>query len=289
MPDGKQRQRSGPSYGGSIKKVAALTPEELAAANEERSPSEQLTQIPLCGAKRSKNSYSDEERAEFERTGKKPTCQRKAGYGTDHAGYGYCKFHGGNTPAGKKAGAKAMGREIIDQQRREALSFGDRNDPINNLSPEEALLEEVRRSVALVRWLEERIGQWDIASLEELSETDRATYDKALGGLPPLMTETVKGTPMATDAHSWLILYREERQHMIKVAKMTLDAGVKERMVKIAENQGIMLATAIRAVLEALALTPTQAERVPQIVPEILRQVATGLTPQIVGGEVVKA
>jgi hypothetical protein len=59
-------------------------------------------------------------------------------------------------------------------------------------------------------------------------------------------------------------------------------------MVKIAEDQGRILATAIRAVLTALNLTPAQSDRVPIVVPEILRQVSTGFTPEIVDGEVVR-
>lgn len=286
MPDGKQRQRKvGPkSLQGRSADVNDIPPDTLALMNSERSPSEQISHSPLCGARRSINSYSDEERTAYEQSGQRFLCKRGAGYGTDHLGFGYCKNHGGNTPAGRKAGAKAMGRQIIDNRR----AFGDKDDALNNVSPEQALLEEVRRSVALVRWLEERISNWSISALEELNETDRSTYDTALAGLPALMTETVKGTPMATDAHSWLILYREERQHMVRVSKMAIDAGIQERMVKIAEDQGRILATAIRAVLEALSLSPDQTLLVPQVVPSILRQVSIGLTPQIVEGKVLE-
>lgn len=170
-----------------------------------------------------------------------------------------------------------MGRSIIQER---ARAFGDKDLPENDLLPEQALLEEVRRSVALVRWLEERIGAWQIPSLEQMNEPSLRDALGAettfLGGLPPLTTETFKGTPYATDVQSWLVLYREERAHMVKVSKLAIDAGIQERMVRIAENQGLMLATAIRAVLQALTITPEQQARVPHVVPEILRQVASG-------------
>lgn len=33
-------------------------------------------------------------------------CRRPAGWGTDHAGFGHCKLHGGSNPSGKKYAAK---------------------------------------------------------------------------------------------------------------------------------------------------------------------------------------
>jgi hypothetical protein len=304
------------SYGG-----ADLSPEELEAANAERSPSEQLSTTPRCGARvaapSTKGIPQDEAlqlqtlrrvardqgltKSDLGHPDYTPpdeplpppaTCKQPAGYGTPHLGFGYCKFHGGNTAAGRKAGAKAAGRALIATHRQELVNAerfaGHRDSPENDITPEMALLEEVRRSVAMVRWIEERIGMWDVPSLSELDDSpSKGGGSPGLGGLPELMTETIKGTPMATDAHSWLILYREERAHMIKVSKLAIDSGVQERMVKIAEQQGQMLTVAIRAVLHALNLTQDQQTLVPTIVPEILRQVATA-TPQItVNGEVV--
>lgn len=66
---------------------------------------------------------------------------------------------------------------------------------------------------------------------------------------------------------------------MVKTAKMTIDAGLSTRMVRIAEQQGEMLSTAIRAILDALHLTQDQLTLVPQIVPQILRQVASNQPP----------
>lgn len=45
--------------------------------------------LPLCGA----------------RTRSGGTCRKAAGFGTDHVGYGRCKFHAGSTPGGR-AGAQ---------------------------------------------------------------------------------------------------------------------------------------------------------------------------------------
>lgn len=233
-------------------------------------------------------------------------CQNRRGSNTDHPGYGNCSRHGGNTEAGVKAAMKEMGRDLIEKYRSTIPFGGDRNDPsIANLTPESALLEEVRRSAAMVRFLEQRIAMWNLTPashqlIEKMltapttvrKDRDRNTLamrdyvDQFLESLPqddpdsphylPSLTDTnpVTGITSFTDAREWLYLYREERGHLSRVAKMAIDAGVAQRLVTLAEDQGRILASAIRAVLVALSLTPDQEALVPIIVPPILRAVA---------------
>ena len=51
---------------------------------------ENAEEIALCGARG--------------RTGR--PCRKRAGWGTDHVGYGNCKLHAGSTPGGRKAAEK---------------------------------------------------------------------------------------------------------------------------------------------------------------------------------------
>lgn len=231
------------------RKEAAANPEAVAKANANRPPSDRLGLNPRCGARLTKNGIHTGE-----------LCSQSRGFQTDHPGYGQCRIHGGLTAAGKKSAAREAGREIF----REVKFGGDLN--ITNVTAEQALIEEVRRSTAMVRWLEERIGAWQWSDEE----------DAALGGLPGLISETYRGSMKVTDEHAWMIIYREERAHAAKVAKMCIDAGIAERMVRIAEDQGVMLGMAVKAVLDALHLTPKQAKQVPEIVPRILRQIGSG-------------
>ena len=234
-------------------------------------------------------------------------CRNMAGSNTPHPGYGHCSKHGGNTEAGLKAGARAAGRDIIDKFKRDyAMDVrfgGDRKDPsIANLTPESALVEEVRRSAAMVRFLEERIAHWgldfDEAVLDwlerdpnshksftkpEMAERVRqylASLDdedpSSLQHLPELIQiQSKTGLSSYTNKREWLYLYREERAHLARVAKMALDAGVAQRLVSLAEDQGRILSSALRAVLSALSLTPEQQRAVPIIVPIVLRAVAS--------------
>jgi hypothetical protein len=232
--------------------IAAMSKEERDEANLSKSPSNQVVRA-ICPAK-VRNG---------DRKGEK--CTWTAGQGTNHLGFGYCAKHGGNTPAGKKAAARAYGRQLIlDQKERFG---GDRTSPyVSNITAEAALLEEVRRSVAMVRWLEEKIGDWEL---------DDATNDLSSSselGLPRLVEETTKGAPGVTDVQAWLLLYREERKHAAQVAKMCIDANISKRMVDIAQSQGQALMNVVQAVLKALDLTEVQIERVPQVVPQVIRE-----------------
>lgn len=235
-------------------------------------------------------------------TQKGTPCQQAKGSRTDHPGYGNCLKHGGNTQAGIKSAMKEMARDLSLQYKADRRFGGDRNAPeFQNYTPEDALLEEVRRSAAFVRFLEERIAQWnlrpaDSQHLDDIIAKSRYDYSKASLAneitefldnldhsdpssgyhLPRLSDVNPKtGFVSFTDAHTWLSLYREERGHLARVSKMCIDANISQRLVSIAEDQGRILASAIRAVLQALGLDERQQSLVPHVVPPILRAVAT--------------
>lgn len=231
-------------------------------------------------------------------------CGKAKGSGTDHPGYGYCSQHGGNTEAVIKSSMREMGRDLIATYKAQHLRFGgNRNDPsIASLTPEQALIEEVRRSAAMVRFLEERIAQWNLNPAESATLEAFVNYTPYRGRKDPSLKDRIEefmqsldpdspdnpnalpalttvhehtGVSSFTDAREWLYIYREERKHLASVAKLAIDAGVAQRLVAIAEDQGRMLASAIRLVLGALNLSPEQQQLIPRIVPPILRAVAT--------------
>ncbi len=78
----------------------------------------------------------------------------------------------------------------------------------------------------------------------------------------------------------WYTLYSRERDHLVKVAAAAIKAGVEERKVRLAEQQGDLVALVIRRILTDLHLTPQQIDLVPTVVPMHLRAIATeGATP----------
>jgi hypothetical protein len=66
-------------------------------------------------------------------------CRLRAGWGTDHVGFGYCRFHSGATPTGRKYAARLIGRN-------EAATLVDELD----IDPDEALAMLQRKAAAMV-------------------------------------------------------------------------------------------------------------------------------------------
>lgn len=195
---------------------------------------------PKCNAKKTTNGEA---------------CQLPAGFGTDHIGYGRCKHHGGNTPSGAMHGGSALVRDLM-------VLYGQ---PVE-IQPSEALLQEVKRSAGHVQWLGDMIRQMGEAAQEQMAEAD---YD-AMRGL--LVTLTEQGYRAA----SFVDVYRKEREHLARVAKLAIDAGIAERHVQIAEQQGAMVAQAMQRILDQLGLTAEQRRAAPAIVRGELLSLGSG-------------
>lgn len=170
-------------------------------------------------------------------SGKDGVCKQPAGYGTDHEGYGRCKHHAGNTPAGKISGARAA---VIGM----AKVYGTPRD----IDPYDALLEEVQRSAGIVTWMDGKIA--------EMQDTD-------------LIELTKEGHKPAV----WVDIHRMERAHLARCCKMAIDAGIAERTVRLAEDQGRLLAAAVQEIVASLPLSASARQKAPAIIARVLREV----------------
>lgn len=121
-----------------------------------------------------------------------------------------------------------------------------------NVSPWDALLLEVRRSAGRCAWLDARLAE-DVSRDETRRAAEHVLDDPAdvaadLGGLP-------------AGVRSLLRESRNERRHLAVVSKAAIDAGVAERLVRQVELEGQLVAAAIVAGLDVLALDPDQRAR----------------------------
>lgn len=167
-------------------------------------------------------------------------CQLQAGYGTDHLGWGKCKWHFGNTRALKTAAAREEAEEII-----KTFAAGVRVDA----EPDVLMLQEIQRTAAIVEWFEKLIGEMGINELVHLTD---------IGARP----------------RAFVDIYQRERAHLINSCKIAISLGLAERQVKLAEEQGALLATCIKLILGDLNLTAEQRALAPQIVARHLKSVA---------------
>jgi hypothetical protein len=80
-------------------------------------------------------------------------CGLPRGWGTDHVGWGHCKFHGGASPGGRKAAL------------REAAAAMMRADVVEvDITPVDGQLYPVRRAAALAMYYRTRLAQMEEAT-----------------------------------------------------------------------------------------------------------------------------
>lgn len=158
----------------------------------------------LCGAKT--------------RAGGGHACKLAAGLGTDHLGYGRCKWHGGAHRNGRVAAA-----------REEAAAVATRLGVAIDTDPHAALKASVDILAGQVAFL-----QGKAEAIEEGEELE--------AGLLPPVVRTLNGV----------------LEQLSRSAKLAIDAGVAERLVRLDEMQQGKMAALIGHVLDALDLTGEQ-------------------------------
>lgn len=186
--------------------------------------------------------------------------QRSRNRGQCHApavtGAEGCQIHLGVKSAPVIAEAKAM-----DAARKAVITYGLPRD----ISPTDALLEEVRYTAGHVLWLRERVAELEqndlVWGVTEETDTQATEFPGT-------------NTTRAAKPNAWLVLYREERKHLLDVTKAAIAAGIEERRVKLAEAQGAVLNGVLKRIFGRLSLTPEQSALLPVVVPEELRRAA---------------
>jgi len=183
------------------------------------------------------------------------TCHLPAGHKTDHPGYGHCsKHHGSNTNSRKHAATLRM-LDLVQDRRRQALFY---QIDLPTITPEEALLEEVRRSAGIVRWLQERIQAWDLSGITEPVRA-RIAENTGLPELNQQVWSDVTSSVVVAESEvlGWLRVYLLERKHLVACSKAAIDAGVAERLVRVAEGQASVIAEVLRSALRDMGVEMT--------------------------------
>ena len=188
-----------------------------------------------------------------------------------------CYVHGGRAPQVKAAAARRLAEQAAQQAVR-TLGL-----PVD-ISPTEALLEEVRWTAGHVAWLRSRVQELAEEPTHRHVSFDGEDEDllETPGQRGALTWGTTKvktggddaGTTQEAKPSVWYELYTRERAHLIKVCDAAIRAGVEERRVRLAEQQGDLLALAIRQILDAFGLSGDP--RVATIVPGVLREIGAG-------------
>lgn len=174
-------------------------------------------------------------------------------------GASVCRMHGGSAPQVRRAG-------IVRAARLEAHSIAERMVARAGVDadPVEHLLESLHRSAALVE-----VWGVMVAALDEHAEQQAHANGTLRGELG--YTEADHDSPdelhvvshdallalnrsgMAT-IHPYVTEYQQALERRARFAKLCIDAGIAERQVRIAEQQGQLLAQVIRGILTDLGV-----------------------------------
>jgi hypothetical protein len=199
-------------------------------------------------------------------TAKGTPCKRTPGEGTEHAGVGPCKTH-------DKGWGPMRADTKVEKYARPLLAKLTGYDV--DVNPMDALLMAVRITAAEVAYFSERIGQLEEHQLSQRTTIKRSTVTDKGGGKVEKSIVQVEGTEELT---IWMKARKQSIRDMAHFSKMAMDAGVEERMVRVAESVGEALAAAVRGILDDLGLSNEQREQAPALVRKHLRLIGTGGT-----------
>lgn len=171
-----------------------------------------------------------------------------------------CVTHGGRTQA---TGA-AVTRYRNEQAAEHAVNMLGIVD--FDITPTEALLQEVREAAANVAFMRARVQS--LVGEKNLDDPTHSliwgqTSEKTVGA------SQFPGTDeeFAATVNGWYALYQSERERMVRAAQMALRAGVEERRVRLAEMGADVIIGRLRQILNALDLSPQQLEQADIVVP----------------------
>ena len=171
-----------------------------------------------------------------------------------------CHAHGGRAPQAKAAARRRLEREAATKA---MTTYGLARE----IAPDVALLEEVHRTAGHVAWLHQIVSGIE---QDDLVWGKVEEVDKGAGEF------TGVDITYRAQANIWLDLYQKERKHLTDVCKAALTAGIAERQVKLAEQQGTLIAQVITRILDDLSLTTDQRALVSEVVPRHLLALASG-------------
>ncbi|WP_406507643.1 hypothetical protein [Streptomyces sp. NBC_00212] len=165
-------------------------------------------------------------------------CTRPAGWGTDHAGAGRCKLHGGSTPNQKASAARqhaeAEARAVLAE-----LGVAPVEDPLKQL-------------LALAG----QVLAWQKATAELVNRLDAVRYQSATG------SEQIRAE---------VVLYERAMDRAVAVLTAIARLNIEERLAAIGERQIDVLVRAVEAALASVGIRGEDAVEAKRIVARHLR------------------
>jgi hypothetical protein len=189
-------------------------------------------------------------------------------------GLAVCRMHGGSSDVAREAGQR---RVAMSEATAELVHLGGQLD----VDPSEAMLAMVREAawnVALYRRLVQLLRIDPDDPPEDMDEGEWA--DRVAAVAPDWQLASIAGrlspADWKTGPHALVKMYDDERDKLMKWSKMCRDAGVDERMARVAEQAGSYLVRAIDVLIPQLQLTPQQEALLPSAMGRVIDVLEAG-------------
>jgi hypothetical protein len=155
-------------------------------------------------------------------------CMKKAGWGTDHPGFGRCKYHGGSSPQHR---ARA--------ERNRQITFMGRPKDISAL---DAIVWAIKITAGEVEWLSSQIAE--------------------INNKPDWIEFTISGKQL----HVFQRARADALDRLVRYSKDAIALGLAERTVRMAEQFGATIARLLEGIQKDLDLSPSQRSVWPVVV-----------------------
>lgn len=166
-------------------------------------------------------------------------------------GHAVCRFHGARSPQARR---KATERQQHAEAERIMRMLGE---PIET-TPAEALLDTVKRTAGYVAFIREQVAQIDADDLVwgVTKETDGHVV---VGTTRDATVEATTDSVREAKPNVWLALLGEWQDRLVKTCAAALNAGIEERRVRLAEQQGALVADVVRGIADDILAALTAA------------------------------
>jgi hypothetical protein len=183
------------------------------------------------------------------KTRKGTLCRHEAGWNTEHLGIGKCTLHGGSE-------AHAQVNGLIELARREQQIMGA---PLS-IEPQDAILECIRIAAGEVSYASGRVAELEaddavgpvLTRSLRREVTDKDGTEGEESEVSGALDEDIRFGPPAL--HIWITVRRQAMDRLVQYSFAALKAGIEERRVTVAEQQGMLLAQAIQGILRELGV-----------------------------------
>lgn len=176
-------------------------------------------------------------------------CGKPAGHGTDHPGIGPCKLHGGQLPNVVRHHLPSIAEDALLGTGGLALA-----NAYSDVEPLRALVFCVHRTAGQVQFYAERIAELEA---DELLVRDEEVTTRPLkeekGAEDPGHTVEERKSSTSVSLHAWIKAHDAAVERLARYSALALKAGVEERLLQIEEAQVLLMASALRGILEDLS------------------------------------